>query len=158
MIKTRWLDDGAFKGADFAHAILADAHPDHAALLEYVPKLMKVDFSSLRKPWYEYADQTADIDRHRVWLLAACAVHYNLDFGLVMRYMPDKMLAKWWEKDRILAAARPVVSDEDFEHMNRILTCECPAEFNWKEPVERFSYVMGIIKPSTKIQRSYRTA
>ena len=89
MIKTRWLDDGAFEGVEVARATLADAHPGQAALLEYVPKLMKVDFSSLHEPWYDYAHQT-EIDRHRVWLLAACAVHYNLDFGLVMRYMPDE--------------------------------------------------------------------
>ena len=61
MIKTRWLDDGAFEGVEVARATLADAHPDHAALLEYVPKLMKVDFSSLREPWYEYAEQTSII-------------------------------------------------------------------------------------------------
>ena len=78
MIKTRWLDDGAFEGVEVAHATFADAHPDHAALLEYVPKLMKVDFSSLHEPWCEYAEQPS-IDRRRVWLLAACAVHYNLD-------------------------------------------------------------------------------
>jgi len=135
MIKTRWLDDGAFDGADVARATFAEVNPDHAALFEYVPKLMKVDFSRLREPWYDYAHQKG-IDRHRVWLLAACAVHYNLDFGLVMRYMPDETLAKWRDKDRILAAARPVVSDDDYEHMNRILTFGCPAEFNWEEPAE----------------------
>ena len=63
-------------------------------------------------------------------------MHYNLDCGLVMRYMPDEALAKWPDKDRILAAARPVVSDEDYEHMNRILTFGCPAEFNWEEPTK----------------------
>ena len=111
-----------------------DAHPDYASLIQNVPELMQVDFSSLRQPRYNYADQTK-IDKHRVHLLAACAVHYNLDFGLVTRYLGSEYTAKWRDVDTILTAVEDVVSEEDFEHMKRILTVGCPAEFNWEEPL-----------------------
>ena len=61
-------------------------HPDYEAIIDNVPKLLNIDFSSLKLPRYDYGTQ-AQIEPRRVWLLAACAVHYNLDFGLCVRYL-----------------------------------------------------------------------
>ena len=56
-------------------------HSDYEAIVVNVPKLSNIDFSSLRLPCHDYISQV-QIEPQRVWLLAACAVHYNLDFGL----------------------------------------------------------------------------
>ena len=53
-------------------------------------------------PRHDYADQT-EIDPKRVRLFAACAVHYNLDFGLVARYVGGEYLAKWRDTETITA-------------------------------------------------------
>ena len=74
-------------------SVLPTSHPDLGAMIDCVPKLLKVDFSELKVLRYDYADQK-EIEPHRVWLLAACAVHYNLDFGLVLRYIRRGHLVK----------------------------------------------------------------
>ena len=104
MIKQGWFEDGAFEGVALARIVLSDMHPDYESMIVTVPKLMNVDFSSLRIPRYDYASQT-EIDKRRVWLLAACAVHYNLDFGLVVRFLPEDVLARHRDKAAILDAA-----------------------------------------------------
>ena len=48
-----------------------------------MPKLMRVDFSALLQPRYDYADQP-EIKKERVRLMKACAVYYDLDFGLML--------------------------------------------------------------------------
>ena len=84
----------------------------------------------MKIPRYDYADQK-EIDPHMVRLLAACAVHYNLDFGLVLRYISGEHLAKWRDADAIITAVQDLISDEDIDHTRRILDRGCPAKFNW---------------------------
>ena len=84
MLRRGWFEEPAWIGVNKVLTFLATIRPDFKAMIREVPLLLKTDFSSLRLPRYDYADQTK-IDPKRVWLLAACAVHYNLDFGLVVR-------------------------------------------------------------------------
>ena len=37
--------------------VLCDMNPEYEVIIEYVPKLTKVDFSALLQPHYDYADQ-----------------------------------------------------------------------------------------------------
>ena len=76
------------------------------------------------------------IDKRRVWLLTALAVYYNLDFGLVVRYLAGEYMTKWRDIDVIVGAVEGLVSDIDLQHICRILTSGCPAEFNWEELAE----------------------
>ena len=87
------FDEKAWAGASRVSNILCDLHPDFSAMILNVPKLRLVDFSSLRDPRYNYSDQT-HISKIRVWLLTACAVYYNLDLGLVVRYLAGEYMAK----------------------------------------------------------------
>ena len=54
---------------------------------------MRVDFSSLRIPRHDYSTQVV-IGPRRAWLLVACVVHYDLDFGLCARYLGRDYTAK----------------------------------------------------------------
>ena len=134
MLKQGWFDEEAWdKGeANNILSTLSAMHPDYEALIVNVPILMTVDFSSLLEPRHDYATQE-QIDPKRVRLLAACAVHYNLDFGLVMRYLGGEYTAKWRDVDAILSAVEDIITPEDYGHIKRILTVGCPANFNWEE-------------------------
>ena len=50
MIRSGWFDENAWAGADYACSVLSKVHPDYEAIIQNVPALMKVDFSSLRMP------------------------------------------------------------------------------------------------------------
>jgi len=132
MVRKGWFDEQAWEGALKVSYYLCGIHPDYEAVLLQVPKLMKVDFSSLRIPRPNFASQTS-IDKRRVWLMAACAVHYNMDIGLVVRYLGGEYLARWRDVEAIIGAVDGLISDEDLKHMRRILQYGCPANFNWEE-------------------------
>ena len=45
-------------------------------------------------------------------------------------------MAKWRDIEGIVGAAEGLVSDINLQHIRRILTSGCPAEFNWEESAE----------------------
>jgi len=133
MLRRGWLDDTRWVGASAAKLVLRHLHPDVEALVDNVPRLLRVPFMSLRSPRLGF-DQQTSISKQRVHLLAACAVHYNLDFGLVVRFLSHEYMAKWRNVDAIIGHVRDLVSPSDLDHIERILTIGCPAAFNWEEP------------------------
>ena len=62
---------------------LCNMNPEYESIIESVPKLMKLDFSAFLEPRYDCADQP-EIKKDYVRLMAACDVHYDLYFGLVL--------------------------------------------------------------------------
>ena len=126
LVKEGWLSEQDLHSVSMMH-------PDFKDMIESVPDLLEVDFSSLRDPVLDYASQTK-IDPDRVRLMTACAVYYNLDIGLVVRYLGGEYTASWRNIPEILAAAEPYLSDEVYNHLHRVLTTGCPANFNWNEP------------------------
>ena len=88
-MKSGWLcgDD------DLGAKSFLSMHSNYEAITVNVPKLLNTDLSSLKLPRYDYISQ-AQMEPQRVWLLAACAVHYNLDFGLCIRYLDGEYTAK----------------------------------------------------------------
>jgi hypothetical protein len=95
--------------------------------------LLQVDFTSLKDPVLNYASHTL-IAPTRVRLLTACAVHYDLDFGLVTRYLGGKYTAEWHDVKEILSLSEPYVTPKVLGQMECILTTGCPSYFNnWEE-------------------------
>jgi hypothetical protein len=72
MIKLNWLDNESL-------GVLSTIHPDFKTMVISFPRLLQVDFTSLKDPVLDYASHTL-IAPTRVRLLTACAVHYDLDF------------------------------------------------------------------------------
>ena len=126
MLRRGWFEEPAWTGANKVLSFLATIRPDFKAMIREVPLLLTTDFFSLCLPLYDCADQTK-IDPKRVWLLVACAVHYILDFGLVVRYVGGDYLATWRYTESILGAVLGLFSDLDIAHMRRILNLGCPA-------------------------------
>ena len=133
LVKEGWLE---FEPSEpDPREILCDMHPDFEATIRQVPMLMDIDFSELREPRFDYAEQD-EIQRSRVWQMNACAVHYNMDFGLVTRYLAGEYTAEWRDANEILSTLPEGVSEDDREHIRRIIERGCPAEFNWEEPAD----------------------
>ena len=95
------------------------AYPDLQDMIESVPDLLQLDFSSLRDPVLDYATQTL-IEPSRGQLMTACAVHYNLNIGLVVRYLGGEYTASWRSVTDILNAAAPYVTEEVEEVMTTL--------------------------------------
>ena len=150
LLKCTWLTEGAFGGASLARDVIGDLNPDWKALVVHVPRLMATDFSDLRLPRLGHADQT-EIDKKRVWLMAACAVHYNLNMGLVVRYLGGEYTASWRDVGSILQAVEGLVSRSDADHIKRILERGSPETFNWEEPkANQKAFIRRCNNPSIK--------
>ena len=116
MLQRDWFNEEAFEGATRALTLFSNTNPDWASLITLVPKLRQVDFLSSQILRHDYALQT-HINPRRVWMLAACAVHYDLYFGLVVRYLDGEYLARWRDIEAIIGAAEGLVSNTDLRHM-----------------------------------------
>ena len=103
-----------------ARDVLASMSPEFEAVVTMVPKLMTVDFSSLLEDDEDYATRT-EIEKHMVWKMTACLVHYDMCYGLVMRYLGGEYTAEWRNVPAVLQAVSPFVNDDDLAHIARIL-------------------------------------
>ena len=112
--------------------VLSDMNPEYEAIIYHVPMLMGVDFSELLEDRLDYAEQP-HIQNRRVWLMAACAVYYNLDFGLVLRCFSGEYLAEWRDVAAILDAVDGHISSSNKNRTEHILTKGCPANLIWEE-------------------------
>jgi len=97
-----------------------------------IPRLLQVNFASLRDPVPDYASHTSIAPTH-VRLLTACAVYYDLDFGLVTCYLGGEYTAEWRAVNEIISTCKPIVSPEVLSQMECILTTGCPSYLNWEE-------------------------
>jgi len=126
LIKLNWLDKEDL-------GVLSMIHPtDFKAMAISIPRLLQVDFASLRDPVPDYASHTS-ITPTCVPLLITCAVHYDLDFGLVTRCLGGEYTAEWRDVNEIISTCKPIVSPEVLSQMECILTTVCPSYFNWEE-------------------------
>ncbi len=112
--------------------VLSIVHPDFEAMTISIPRLLQVDFTSLKDPVLDYASHTSIASTH-VRLLTACAVYYDLDFGLVTCYLGGKYTAEWRDVTKIISTCKPFVAPEVLGQMEHILTTGCPSYFNWEE-------------------------
>ena len=108
----RWFDE----------IILCGIHPDYEAVLVQVSKFPRSNFAS----------QTCN-DKRCVWLMATCAVHYNMDIRLIVKYLGGEYLTRWRDVEAIIGTVEGLVSDEDLWHMHQILEYSCPVKFHWEE-------------------------
>jgi hypothetical protein len=94
--------------------------------------LRSVDFSSLKLPRLNYADQTA-IHQERVDLATACAIHYGLHTGMVIHYLKGEYVGESRDADKILAAVSPYISEVNCKHIKRIINQGCPSHLDFEE-------------------------
>jgi len=96
------------------------------------PTLVKIDFSPLREPRYNYELQK-EISQHRVDMASAAMIHFGLEIGKVMRYMKGEYTGANRDVKRTLAAVKGHITDDDYNHLKRILINGCPSRLNFDE-------------------------
>lgn len=112
--------------------MLSGMNPEYEVIIISVLELLKVDFSALLQEQLDYADQT-EIKKSRIWMMAACDVHYDLEFGLVLHFLSGEYIVAWCDLDGIMEAAAGHVSISNKAQILRILTIGCPANLAWEE-------------------------
>jgi len=106
------------------------------AMVIDAPGLADVGFTSLQDQWLKYAEQEK-IEEQRVKILSAAAVYFGLDVDLVTRYLGYEFTVQWRNMDAIMQCVSSLIYPVDAEHIRRILTEGCPAEFDYEELHEK---------------------
>ena len=128
LVRDNWIDQEDQRA-------LAQVDPHYHELVTQVPRLRDIDFSALAKPRLGYEDQQ-EIDHSRVLMLSACAIHYGLDFGLVVRFCNHEYVAHYRDRKRVLRDLAPHIDPNDLEQIDRILFQGCPAKLKYELPRE----------------------
>jgi hypothetical protein len=75
-------------------------------------------------------------------MATACAIHYSLHPGMVIRYLKGKYVGENRNDPQILRAESSQVDESDAAHIERILTQGCPSRLSFKETSEMIAYIL----------------
>merc|ERR1712086_1169644 len=95
-------------------------------------RLLKVDWTPLLQPRLNYQDQER-VDPNRVDMATALAIRVGLDPGRIVRTLDGEYTGAWINVEQILGEVESVVTPQDYNHMNRILTQGCPPVLKFEE-------------------------
>jgi len=110
-------------------------------MVDDVLRLRGINFSMVKLPRYDYAEQTK-ISQERVDLATACPIHYELNTGMVVRYLKDEYVGESWNSKRILEKVSPYIDEVDCEHIKRIIHQGCPSHLDFKEEYDNKHMVL----------------
>ncbi len=94
-----------------------------------------MDFSLLREPWYNY-EQQEQINLHLIEMAIAAMVNFGLNPGKFVQWMGGEYTGYLCDIQRTLAAVRPYITAEDYNHIERIFLDGCPTESMFTEPLD----------------------
>jgi hypothetical protein len=77
-------------------------------MVDDVLRLRGIDFSEVKLPRYDYANQTK-ILQERVNLCTTCEIHYGLNTGMVIRYLKGEYVGDSWSSKRFLDKVSPYI-------------------------------------------------
>ncbi len=126
-------------------------------MINDVLRLRSVDFSSLKQPRLGYADQAA-ISHKRGDLVTACAIHYGLHVGMVIRFIKGEYAGESRDENAILSAVSHLISNEDCGHIKCIINQSCPSHFDFKEDYDNKHAVLQKGNHQTFLQHPDVTA
>ncbi len=101
-------------------------------MINNVLRHQSVDFSSLKQPRLGYTNQAA-ISHKRVDLVTACAIHYGLHVGMVIRFIKGEYVGESRDANALLSAVSHLISNEDCGHIKRIINQGCLSYLDFKE-------------------------
>ena len=111
---------------------LAETNSLYREMISDVINLRAIDFTALKEPRFGYAEQLA-IDPVRVDMATACAIHYSLHPGMVIRYLKGEYVGENRDVNQVLRDVSPFIDEADTAHIKRILTQGCPSRLNFNE-------------------------
>jgi hypothetical protein len=80
---------------------LSNVNGMYQEMVNNVLRLRSIDFSKLKLPRLDYAEQTR-ISQERVDLATACAIYYGLNTGMVVRYLKGEYVGESRNPDAII--------------------------------------------------------
>lgn len=95
-------------------------------------RLLALDFTPLFEPRYDYRKQK-EISKQRVDMAGALLVHFGLEPGIAVRCLGLEYTGANRDVETTLSTIKSHVNEEDYEHIERILTQGCPVEFDVEE-------------------------
>ncbi len=104
-------------------------------MINDVQSLRFVDFTSLKLPRLDYAKQT-EISIERVDQATACAIHYRLNPGMVIRFLMGEYVGETRDSAAILTKVSPYINKEDCKHIKHIIDQGCPSHLHFEEEYE----------------------
>ena len=113
----------------------------HRTMVDDVLRLRELDFSKVKLPRYDYADQI-EISQERVDLMTACAIHYGLNTGMVVRYLKGEYVGESRDADCILEKVSPYIDEADCVHIKRIINQGCPSYLDFEEDYDNKHMVL----------------
>jgi hypothetical protein len=111
---------------------LATINKDFSVMIPNVARWLKIDFTSLREPRFDYENQL-EITHYRVELASAAMVHFGMDPGKFVRWLGGEYTGHRREVGKILATVKPHILSEDYDQLLRILTQGCPSRLQLDE-------------------------
>jgi hypothetical protein len=81
-------------------------------MINDVIQLRSINFSKLKLPRLDYANQT-EISQERINLATACAIHYGLNKGMVVRYLKGKNVGESRDTDVVIKTVSPYIENID---------------------------------------------
>ena len=84
-------------------------------------RLFKIDWTPILEPRLNYQEQER-VDPHRVDMATALAIQVGLDPGRIVRTLEGEYTGAWRNVEDILGEVESVVTPEDDDYINRILT------------------------------------
>jgi len=100
-------------------------------------RLKNIDFSPLRNPTPNWSTQTA-IDPHRVDMMAACLLHYDLDIPALVQYCGGEHLGAHLQPQDALPHVEDILDPVVVEDLRRILTYGLPGHVNGDISAQQF--------------------
>jgi hypothetical protein len=129
----------------------------HRAMVDDILLLREIDFSKVKLPRYDYADQTK-ISQERVDLMTVCAIHYGLNTSMVIRYLKGKYVGESRDADKILERVLPYIDEVDCKHIKRIINQGCPSHIDFEEDYDNKHMVLRKGNQQTFLQFPEKTA
>ena len=120
---------------------LSSINYDFSRMISNTTRWLRIDFSPLPKPRYNYESQTR-ISSSRVEMALAAMIHFCLDPGKLVRWLGGEYMGACRNVNRTLAAVRDHVCTDDFNHMKRILLDGSPSKLTFDEPLANKSLMI----------------
>jgi hypothetical protein len=106
-----------------------------ASIIPMIIRWLKVDFSLLSEPRYNY-EQQERINPHRIKMASVAMIDFCLDPEKFVRWLGGEYTGHHWHVQTTLDAVESHITSGDFKHMKRILLDGCPAELMFIEPLD----------------------
>ncbi len=140
MVSDAILDNGIIELLKHSKSFLTDkeitrlskVNSLYQEMIHDVVQLRNLDFSQLQEPRIGYAKQTA-IKQSLVDMATACAIHYSLHPGMMIRYAKGEYIGENRDVTQILRDVSPHVDGTNVVHIKWILNQGCPTRISFEE-------------------------